>query len=122
VGCNRGTSSREILDLLESTFAAHRLALSSLRGLATIEAKRDEAGILEAADELGVPVTLYPAEVLRGVTVPTPSETVKRHMGVKSVCEAAAIERTGGGRLLVPKTRSRNATLAVALEGSSSSA
>ena len=120
VGCNRGTSAAEILELLESTFASRGLARASLAGLATIEAKRDEAGLLEAADRLGVSVTFYSAEALRDVPVPTPSETVKRHMGVESVCEAAAIKRAGGGRLLVPKVRSRNATLAVALEGSSS--
>jgi cobalt-precorrin 5A hydrolase len=120
VGCNRGTSSREIVELLESTFASQGLARASLAGLATIDAKRDEAGLLEAAGRLGVPVTFYPAGDLRAVSVPTPSETVKRHMGVESVCEAAAIKRAGEGRLLVPKVRSRNATLAVALEGSSS--
>jgi len=120
VGCNRGTSSREIVELLESTFASQGLARASLAGLATIDAKRDEAGLLEAAGRLGVPVTFYPAGDLRDVSVPTPSETVKRHMGVESVCEAAAIKRAGEGRLLVPKVRSRNATLAVALEGSSS--
>jgi cobalt-precorrin 5A hydrolase len=120
VGCNRGTSAGEIVELLESTFVSHGLARASLAGLATIEAKRDEDGILEAADTLGVSVTFYPAGDLREVSVPTPSETVKRHMGVESVCEAAAIKRAGTGRLLVPKVRSRNATLAVALEGSSS--
>lgn len=122
VGCNRGTSSREIMDLLESVFSTHGLAGDSLAGLATIEAKRDEAGILEAADMLGVPVTFFSAEALRDVPVPTPSDTVRHYMGVESVCEAAAIKLAGAGRLLVPKVRSRNATLAVALESSSSSA
>lgn len=120
VGCNRGTSSREILDLIESTFLMHGLARASLSGLATIEAKQDEAGILEAAELLGIAVTFYPAATLQDVPVPNPSCTVKRYMGVESVCEAAALMRAGGGRLLVPKTRSQNVTLAVALAGSSS--
>ncbi|MFO7785847.1 MAG: precorrin-4 C(11)-methyltransferase [Thermodesulfobacteriota bacterium] len=122
VGCNLGTSSREILDLIESTFLRHGLSPASLSSLATIEAKQNEPGILEAAESLGVVATFYPADALRYVPVPNPSGTVKRHMGVESVCEAAALKRAGGGRLLVPKTLSRNATLAIALEGSSSSA
>ena len=122
VGCNRGTSAAEILELIRSVFDRHHLAPASLAALATIEAKRDEPGILEAARDLGVPVAFYSAGDLKGVRVPNPSETVKRHMGVESVCEAAALKRAGGKRLLVLKVRSRNATLAVALDGSSSSA
>ncbi len=117
VGCNRGTSSREILGLIESAFSTHGLSPASLCGLASIEAKQDEAGILEAAELLGVDITFYQAEGLRDLQVPNPSDLVKRHIGVKSVCEAAALKRAGGGRLLVQKTRSRNATLAIALEG-----
>lgn len=120
VGCNRGTSSREILGLIESTFSTHGLSLSSLSGLATIEAKSREPGILEAADSLGVNVTFYPPDALADVPVPNPSGTVKRIMGVESVCEAAALKRASGESLLVQKTRSPNATLAIALEGSSS--
>ena len=120
VGCNRGTSGAEILDLIRSVFHRHGLAMASLAGLASIEAKRDEPGIREAADALGVAVEFYPAEILGCVKVPNPSATVRRHMGVESVCEAAALTRAGGKHLLVPKARSRNATLAVALERSSS--
>lgn len=119
VGCNRGTSGREILELIESTFSRHGLSRASLSGLATIDAKKDEAGILEAAESLDVNITFYPAGALRDVPVPNPSGTVKHYMGVESVCEAAALKKAGKGRLLVPKTLSRNATLAIALEGSS---
>lgn len=118
VGCNRGTDAREILELVQTTFAQHGLALKSLACLTTLEAKQDEAGILEAGQELGVPVIFYPSEAVRDVEVPNPSDTVTRHMGVKSVCEATALMKAANQRLLVPKVRSRNATLAVALEGS----
>ncbi len=122
VGCNRGTACEEILGLIRSVFQERGLALTSLSGLATIDAKRNEPGIHEAAEALGVPITFYSADTLGRIRVPTPSNTVKRHMGVESVCEAAALKRAGGNRLLVPKVRSKNATLAVALESSLSSA
>ncbi len=119
VGCNRGTPAAEILDLITTTFAGRRLALKALKCIATIEDKQGETGIREAAERLGAGLEFHPAGRVREVDVPNPSEVVGRHMGVKSVCEATAILSSKGGTLLVPKTRSRNATLAVALEGSS---
>jgi cobalt-precorrin 5A hydrolase len=49
------------------------------------------------------------------VSVPHPSAVVGKHMGVESVCEAAAIAASAGGRLLVPKTKSALATAALAI-------
>ena len=85
--------------------------------LATIEAKQGEAGLRAAAARLGVNFTWYSKEELKQITVPNPSATVQRHMGVASVCEAAALQAAGAGTLLVPKQKTANVTLAVALAG-----
>lgn len=116
IGCNRGTASLEILDLITTTFMETGLAPESLKCLTTIEVKRDENGIIEAARKLGVPLLFLTSSEIKTVNVPHPSDIVKKHMGVTSVCEATALLKSKGGRLLVPKTKSRNATLAVALE------
>jgi cobalt-precorrin 5A hydrolase len=116
IGCNRGTGDQEILDLIKATFKENILALESLSMVTTIEAKRDEEGLVEAARSLGVPLHFFAPEEIENIEVPHPSGVVKKHMGVSSVCEATALLKTQGGRLLVPKTKSRNATLAVALE------
>ena len=115
VGCNRGTGSREILDHIMETFRANELAPQSLKCLTTIEAKRDEEGLLAAARELGVPLFFFSPSEINTVQVPHPSDVVKNHMGVSSVCEATALLKSHGTRLLVPKTKSPNVTLAVAL-------
>jgi len=120
VGCNRGTGADEILGLIRGVFTEASLALGSLKCLASIEAKRDEEGLILAARGLGVPVSFEDKDRLSGVRVPNPSAVVEKHMGVESVCEAAALATSGGGSLLVAKKKSRNATLAVALEGSRS--
>lgn len=117
VGCNRGTESREIVDLIQDTFQKEGLSLQSLKCLTTIEAKRGEQGLLEAARELGAPLIFFERSQVASIQTPHPSSVVKKHMGVDSVCEATALLKSRGGRLLVPKTQSRNATLAVALEG-----
>jgi cobalt-precorrin 5A hydrolase len=117
VGCNRGTEKGEILDMILGTFNENGLSMQALACLATIEAKRDEAGLLETADELGVPLVFYTASQLENIDVPHPSGVVQKHMGVASVCEAAALLKTKGGRFLIPKIKRGNVTLAVALEG-----
>ena len=115
VGCNRGTASREILDHIMATFRTNGLAPQSLKCLTTIEAKRDEAGLLAAARELGVPLFFFTPSEINTVQVPHPSDVVRNHMGVSSVCEATALLKSNRNRLLVPKTKSPNVTLAVAL-------
>lgn len=116
VGCNRGTDAREILNLIKSTFQYQKISLQSLKCLTTIEAKRDEQSLLDAAEELKIPLLFFGKSDLESIKAPHPSSVVEKHMGVSSVCEATALLKTGGGRLLIPKTKSRNATLAVALE------
>jgi cobalt-precorrin 5A hydrolase len=119
VGCNRGTGKAEVLDHLTGTFRAHGLSLLSLQCLVSIREKQDETGLREAAAELDVPLFFVHASALEAVAVPHPSAVVRKHMGVSSVCEAAALHKSGAKDLLVPKTKSRNVTLAVALERSS---
>ncbi len=116
VGCNRGVDSREVLALIRATLEENSIAIEGLKCLTTIDAKKDEAGLIEAAHRLGVPLIYVSPEEIRSIEVPHPSDIVKKHMGVSSVCEATAILKSRGGRLLVPKTKGRNVTLAVALE------
>ena len=123
MGCNRGTAMQEMRDLLEETFATGNLALASLRALATVDLKADEAGLVALAESLAVPLTTFSRDRLGSVPhVPSPSAMVEKHIGVKSVCEAAALLATHNGRLIVPKRKTANVTLAVAADGYISSA
>jgi len=116
IGCNKGTDSKEILELIKETSRQEKIELKSLKCLTTIEAKKDEQGLLEAARELDVPLIFFGRSELEPIEVPHPSNMVKKYMGVSSVCEATALLKSRRGKLLVPKTKSRNVTLAVALE------
>lgn len=123
MGCNRGTDVGEMLDLLVETFAKNRLAMSSLRALATVDLKADEPGLLALAESLNVPITVFTRDRLNEVEqIPTPSAMVEKHIGVKSVCEAAALLATHRGRLIVPKQKTANVTVAVAADGCTLSA
>lgn len=112
VGASRGVAAEELLTLVDDTLRRAGLSARAVAHVATVDAKADEAGIHEAADARGWPVVTLPAHELAGTRVPNPSEVVRAAVGTPSVSEAAALHL--GGELLVDKTRSAMATVAVA--------
>ncbi len=118
IGCNRNTGAAEIKALLEEVLAANNLALSSLKCIASIDVKADEAGLKALADMLELPLVFFEREQLNQVTgIENPSTIVEKHVGVKSVCEAAAILAARNGTLIVPKHTTPNVTVAIARIG-----
>ncbi|GAA3306988.1 precorrin-3B C(17)-methyltransferase [Streptomyces cinereospinus] len=104
VGASKGAPEAEVLGVIESALRDAGLSARSVAELATVDAKRDEPGIVGAAARLGVPLVTYPAEELAAVGVPNPSDAPLAAVGTPSVAEAAALVR--GGELLVPKRKS----------------
>ncbi len=113
MGCHKGTPVQDILSFIQETFRQERLSLASLKALATIEAKKEEPGLRQAAASLGVDFIWFTKDELQKITVPHPSAQVARHLGVESVSEAAAL-KAGGVELILSKVKGANATLAVA--------
>ncbi|MEV5912253.1 precorrin-3B C(17)-methyltransferase [Streptomyces chartreusis] len=107
VGASRGAPADEVLALVESALRDAGLSPASLAELATVDAKADEPGIIEAAERLGVPLVTRSADELAVVEVPNPSDAPLAAVGTPSVAEAAAL--MGGGELLVPKRKSERA-------------
>ncbi|MEV1132186.1 precorrin-3B C(17)-methyltransferase [Agromyces sp. NPDC049794] len=113
VGSSRGVPAAEVRALLHRALAGAGLSPASLRCLASVDLKADEVGIRDTARALGVPLETWTAAQLAAVDVPHPSEVVRAAVGTPSVAEAAAL-RGGDAELLVPKTASAMATVAVA--------
>lgn len=110
VGCDRGAPAEAVHEAVADALARHGLAEASVSAVATIDVKRDEAGIVALAARLGRPLRLYPAEELAGVPgVESPSAAVLRRVGTRSVAEAAALLAAGAPRLLVRKQLHRHA-------------
>ncbi|MFI1443043.1 precorrin-3B C(17)-methyltransferase [Streptomyces fructofermentans] len=104
VGASKGAPADEVLALVEDSLRGAGLSVRSVAEFATVDAKRDEPGIVEAAARLGVPVVAHSASALAAVEVPNPSAAPLAAVGTPSVAEAAALVR--GGELLVPKRKS----------------
>ncbi|OBQ54826.1 cobalt-precorrin 5A hydrolase [Halodesulfovibrio spirochaetisodalis] len=119
VGAKRGAPKDAVLGLITDVFHKKDMALESIACLASVDAKADEAGIIEAAETLGVPFVTFAASLLDTVDVPNPSDAPKQAVGTKSVAEAAALHGASlkhGARLVVEKEKGDGATVAVALE------
>ncbi|WP_078869155.1 Rv2231c family pyridoxal phosphate-dependent protein CobC [Streptomyces sp. NRRL B-1347] len=112
VGAGRGVPVDEVLGLVRGCLREAGLSPLSVRELATVDAKRDEPGVVGAAARLGVPLVTYPADELARVAVPNPSGAALAAAGTPSVAEASALAR--GGELLVAKRKSARATCSVA--------
>jgi cobalt-precorrin 5A hydrolase/precorrin-3B C17-methyltransferase len=111
VGCSRGADAAEILDLLDFALREAELSEKCVAALASIDVKSDEAGLLETADALGVPLRFHSAEELAAVETPNPSPVVAGAVGTPSVAEASVL--VSGAELLLEKQKSANATVAI---------
>ena len=104
-----------IYDEIDEAFASHGI-LPCARRYCTIDVKQDEEFVELLEDKYDEDVVFFTAEELATVEVPNPSETVEKHVGTPSVCEAAAILGSNHGKLIVPKIKSKHWTAALAID------
>ncbi len=104
-----------IYDEIDEAFA-NRGILPCAHKYCTIDVKADEEFCEMLRDEYEEEVVFFTAEELAQIDVPNPSETVARHVGTPSVCEAAAILGSNKGKLIIPKVKGRNWTAALAID------
>jgi len=104
-----------ILDEIDTALGEFGL-MPCYKRFCTIDVKRDEEFCAELRKEPNSEVVYYTAEELAKVEVPNPSETVEKHVGTPSVCEAAAILGSNHGQLIVPKIKGKNWTAALAID------
>jgi cobalt-precorrin 5A hydrolase len=115
LGCRRGTAAEHVVHCIREVLARANLAAGSLAGLASIDRKRDEPGLHQAAAILGLPLHFYSAEEIRAVPEPgEPSLFVYQNVGVGCVCEPTAMLAAGCHRVLVRKQKMSGVTVAVA--------
>ena len=82
----------------------------------TIDVKADEEFVEMLEMEYDEEVVFFTADELAAVEVPNPSDTVEKHVGTPSVCEAAAILGSNNGKLIIPKVKGKNWTAALAID------
>jgi cobalamin biosynthesis protein CbiG len=120
IGCQRGVSKLIIQQAIESIFTEYDLDLATIVGLATLDRKANELGLIDYCRESGLFLKTYAPERLNSVTVTYPSQLVSALVGTASVAEAAALCAAQTDILLVSKQKFRldaesgSVTLAIA--------
>jgi cobalt-precorrin 5A hydrolase len=119
LGCRRGCSLEELLDLLIHSLAQHALTVDNLAGLASIDHKHGETGLHALAERLGLELFFFSPEQLTSYQTKTGgssiSQVVTGSPAVAEPCALALASQWGSAaRLLSEKTRTANATCALA--------
>jgi cobalt-precorrin 5A hydrolase / precorrin-3B C17-methyltransferase len=117
VGCERGAAPAELIDLARSVLRDRGLTGEAVACVISIDLKADEPAVHGLAEALGVPARFLPAAALEAEVgrLASPSALVFAATGAHGVAEGAALAAAGpAGELVVPKTRSKRATCAIA--------
>lgn len=91
IGCERGTSQALIETAIAEVCRVNHLSQLAIAGVATIDLKADEIGLIDTCKAHQWPLRCFSAEQLKHIEVPTPSDVVEQAVGTPSVAEAAAI-------------------------------
>ena len=91
IGCKRGTSWQLIDWAIEQVFRENQLFPSAIAGIATIDTKASEVGLVELCNLRNWPLKTFSAKILSSVCVPNPATITEHKVGTPSVAEAAAI-------------------------------
>jgi precorrin-4 C11-methyltransferase len=122
VGCRKQCPAEGIPAYIANEMQRQGLSPLSVRTVATIELKKDEPLLSELQTHFGTGEnSVYPAEELKDIEVPNPSEKAFEVTGVYGVAEAAALRAADGGSLLLPKQKGKlregaDFTFAVAMD------
>jgi cobalt-precorrin 5A hydrolase len=118
IGCRRGASSAEILAALHGACKKIGRNMDSIMAIGSTVVKQDEIGLLAAAEQLAVPLEFFTNEQLEQCIVNNELEIssfVREQIGVGNVCEAAALLVGRTNKLVVPKTKYKQVTVAIAV-------
>ena len=120
LGARKGVTQAEVAAAVATCLEDAGIDPRAVVALASIDLKKQEAGILAYSYEGGVPFVTYTAEELRTVEGAfAGSSFVQSVTGVANVCERAAAYaagRSGHAEVLVHKTIHGSVTTAVAVE------
>ena len=116
VGCRRGKEKTEILNMIRKFLRLNNISEKAIFTIASIDLKKDEEGLILAAEEFNAKTRFFSADELGKVeSVSESSEFVKKITGVDNVCERAAILGSDFGRLICTKYKEDGVTVAAAI-------
>jgi precorrin-4 C11-methyltransferase len=119
MGCKKGAVAEDVCSQLREDLMERGYNPAAIASVSTVDIKKDEPMLHSVAREFvgeNGSLEVYPAEDLKDIPVPNPSEKALAAAGTPSVAEASALKSSGRGKLLVEKQKRENFTFAVALD------
>ena len=117
IGCRRGTAAESIVSAVKTALEDAALPLDEVRLLASADLKADEAGLVEAARILRIPLRFIASDEIRSLARDFErSDFVASKVNLPAVAEPSALLAGRRTRLVLPKTICDGITVAVARE------
>ena len=117
IGCKRGIGSNEVKDAINSALADAEVSIDRVRLAGTVDLKADEAGLLSALEELGIPLRVVSRpEIDTCVKDYSRSDFVIEKIGVGGVAEPAALISGRKTKLILKRQKYPGITVAIAQE------
>ena len=124
LGCRRGCSAQELLALIEDSLNQAGIALSAIRGLASIDLKRHEPGLQQLATRLNLELEVFSAAQMAEFAplLSHRSAIALTQTGCSGIAESAALALAAHlsgapAKLLITRKKSSVATFALACAG-----
>jgi cobalt-precorrin 5A hydrolase len=118
IGCRRGTPAERIIAAIREALSESGIALEEVRLIASAEIKSDEAGLLAAAETLGIPIRfLSAAEIRTSAREFSHSDFVAKKVNLPAVAEPAALMAGRRTRFICRKKMYNGITIALDREG-----
>lgn len=117
IGTRRGITADKVKKSIKQAIKNKAVKLEAIRLAATIDLKKNEAGLIKACQELDLPLVFIPQETIRNFSGNiSKSEVVRRHIGLDGVCEPCALLAGRRTKLILRKTAQDGVTIALAEE------
>ncbi|MCY6491450.1 cobalamin biosynthesis protein [Leptolyngbya sp. GGD] len=114
IGCRRGATKLIIQTAIDQVLDLYQLEHRTIAGIATLDRKSDEIGLVEYCRDHDLPLRCFSADRLSTIAVPNPSLHVAMTVQTSSVAEAAAMCAAQTQILIVPKQVIQGVTIAIA--------
>ncbi|SAK90455.1 cobalamin biosynthesis protein CbiG [Caballeronia fortuita] len=112
IGCRRGTHADAIERAVRGALGTR--AMADIAIVASIEAKREEAGLRAFCERHRLALRFFSVDDIARAPRTSVSHHVLRHMNVDGVCEPCALLAGNARTLIVPRTIDCGVTVAIA--------
>lgn len=115
IGCKRNTNETDILNAIDLALEKHNLDIKSVKHIATVDVKADEAGLIAAAKTLKKNLIIIDREEIKKVQhMFEGSDFVEKNIGVRVVSEPVALlSSSQKGHFLEMKAKYNGITVSI---------